>query len=43
VTTYKSLFISIFSIAIVGLNAQEKFELEDIFALQYANEIKISP
>lgn len=42
-TTYKSLFISIFLIVIVGLNAQEKFELEDIFALQYANEIKISP
>lgn len=42
-TTYKSLFISIFLIVIVGLNAQEKFELEDIFGLQYANEIKISP
>ena len=42
-TTYKSLFVSIFLIAIVGLNAQEKFELEDIFALQYANDIQISP
>lgn len=42
-TTHKYLFISIFLIAIVGLNAQEKFELEDIFALQYANDIQISP
>jgi dipeptidyl aminopeptidase/acylaminoacyl peptidase len=43
VTIYKYLFISIFLIAIVRLNAQEKFELEDIFALQYANDIQISP
>ena len=42
-TIYKYLFISIFLIAIVRLNAQEKFELEDIFALQYANDIQISP
>ena len=40
---YKYLLISFFLISIIDIQAQEKFGMEDIFSLQYANDIQISP